>query len=1039
MMKYFYSTLFSLLLTTTIFAQVQQNSAVMPNSPNYYEVRENYLQKLKEEEIESGLFGVENEADDDLAKFMRWDYLMRTRVDAYGNYPDPGILFKEGARFMNKNQSGAGSRAATWEPIGNADRPDNGGGVGRVNVIQFDPDDPSVLYVGAAGGGLWKTVNDGIDWTPLTDNIPVTGIADIAINPLNTNTIYIATGDGYGYEATWQNDQDFWGGVYSAGILKSVDGGATWMPTGLSYLQETLEIVQRIVIHPAQPNILVAATRNGLFRTDNEGVTWTMVDNRHCYDIDINTANPDIMYASTDNDILTSTNAGLTWTVLESGLNAWGGRTSIETTKDNSNVIYFLGAAGFYKSDDAGASWDMKSYPSATFYGYYDMVMDVSNADEERIYTGGLYVSRSNTSGNSWQIKGSTFPWGGSDYVHADNHAMACHPTNPEIIYAGTDGGIFKTTDNGTTWDDLSNGLRIAQIYRVSSSQTDPDLLISGWQDNGTNLWNGTGWEEVDYSTWDGMEALIDHTDEDIMFLTHQYGDLFRSTNGGADWDEMDVAGGGWVTPFVMDPSNHLVLYYGKDNGDIQKTTNGGNTWTNKNANLGSTVFAIAVAPSNSNYVYACSLTELKVSTNGGDTWTSITGILPITGVGFNYIAVSNTDPQKVWIAISGYMAGNKVFYSDNAGASWTNISGSLPNLPVNTIVYENGSADRVYIGTDIGVFYKDNELSDWVSYMEGLPNVMVHELEINYTSDKLIAATYGRGAWQSDLAVNSFSYSATPYVNDTLCIGKNVAISYSTTGTFTITNALTVELSDAAGSFASPVVIGTVPAIAPTSGIVNCFIPETTPPGTGYRVRILASAPAYTGADNGFDIFIGCGVPSDLNTSVSLTSATLNWTGVTCAEEYILNYRNVIDAAFTTVTTAATTYTLDGLALGDYEWFVSTNCLAAPAVISENSTTEEFKISQTGIENQIGLENLTIYPNPFSVNATLQFSTLQENNYRIVLYDMTGREVRMIFDGTLQSGAHTFEIKNENLSRGAYNLMIYNGENSTGLNLILE
>ena len=1039
MVKYFYSSIISLLFTTAIYSQVKQNSAAMPDSPNYFTVRENYLQKLKEEEIESGLFGVENEADDDLDKFMRWDYLMSTRVDAFGNYPDPAILYKESARFMNKAQSGAGGRAATWEPIGTAERPDNGGGVGRINVIQFDPVDPSIIYVGAAGGGLWKTTNDGVVWTPLTDNIPVTGIADIAINPLNTNTIYIATGDGYGYEATWQNDQDFWGGVYSAGVLKSTDGGATWLPTGLSYTQETLEIVQRIVIHPSQPNILVAATRNGIFRTDDEGANWTLVDNSHCYDIEINTANPDIMYASTDYDLLTSVNAGLTWTVLESGLNGWGGRTSIETTKANSNVIYFLGASAFYKSEDAGASWDAKSYPSATFYGYYDMVMDVSNADEERIYTGGLYVSRSNTSGNSWQIKGSTDPWGGSDYVHADNHAMACHPTNPEIIYAGTDGGIFKTTNNGSTWSDLSDGLRIAQIYRISSSPTNPDLLIGGWQDNGTNLWNGSGWEEVDYSTWDGMEALIDYTDEDIMFLTHQYGDLFRSTDGGEDWNEMDVDGGGWVTPFVMDPSNHLVLYYGKDNGDIQKTTNGGNTWSNKNANLGSTVFAIAVAPSNSNYVYACSLTELKISTNAGDSWSSITGTLPTTGVGFNYIAVSATDPQKVWIAISGYMAGNKVFYSDNAGASWTNVSGSLPNLPVNTIVYENGSPDRVYIGTDIGVFYTDNELSDWVSYMDGLPNVMVHELEINYTSDKLIAATYGRGAWQSDLAVNNFSYSATPYVNDTLCIGKNVDISYATAGTFTITNSLTVELSDATGSFASPVVIGFVPAIAPNSGTVTCFIPETTIPGNAYRVRIVTTAPAFTGDDNGFDIFIGCAAPSDLSSTVTFTSATLNWTGSTCAEEYILNYKNVIDPTFTTVTTTATTYTIDGLTLGDYEWYVSTNCLVSPSVISENSETEEFKISQTGIENQIGLANLTIYPNPFSEISTLQFSTVDADFYRIVLIDMTGQEVNVIYDGNLQPGAHTFEIKSENLSKGVYNLMINNGTKSTGVNLVLE
>jgi photosystem II stability/assembly factor-like uncharacterized protein len=1003
-------------------------------------MRDAYLEKIENAVLESELFGVENEADDELAKFMRWDYLMRTRVDASGNYPDPAIIFKEFSRMNNGLSAPHGSsRAATWEPVGTAEVPDNGGGVGRINVVELDPQNPSIIYVGTAGGGVWKSLDDGSTWVPLSDQIPVTSIADIAIDPENTNIIYIATGDGYGYEITWQSDMDFWGGVYSAGILKSTDGGLTWMPTGMSYEQDELQIVQRVVVHPEETNILVAATRTGLYRSEDAGATWTLVSDEHCYDIAFNTANPDIMYTVNDNDVLKSEDAGLNWSVLEEDVSWWGGRISIETTNADSEVIYVLSGSSFLKSEDGGASWDEKSYPTATFYGYYDMVMEVSHGDPDRVYTGGLLVSRTNNGGNSWQIKSSWDDWGDEEYVHADNHGMACHPTNPDIFYAGTDGGLFKTTDNGNTWTDLSNGLRIGQVYRLSTSQTNPDLVLSGWQDNGTNLWDGSSWEEVDYSTWDGMEAIIDHTDENIMFLTHQYGSLFRSTDGGDDWESMSVAGGDWVTPYVMDPNNHMVLYYGNSSGNIQKTTNGGDSWSTKMAGLGGTVFSIAVAPSNSDYVYACSLNKISLSTNGGNSWTEITGDLPHTGIGFNYIAVSNTDALKVYVALSGYSPGEKVFYSEDGGATWTNISGSLPNLPVNTVVYENDSPDRIYIGTDIGVFYRDNNTEDWVRYMEGLPNVMIHELEINYTSDKLVAATYGRGIWQCDLAETILTPTITASVNDTLCIGEMAEVAYAAEGPFTIINSFSVELSDETGSFAAPVTIGTMPAEAPHSGIIDCLIPEITVESDLYRVRIVSTSPAITGADNGFDIYIGCSEPTDLTSAVTLLTVELNWAGSVCADEYILNYKHVSDVTWTTVNTTETNYTIEDLDMGTYEWYVNALCLLSPSVVSENSDLAAFDITQNQIDNEIGLHFLTVFPNPADEIVNIQFTATEQDNYMIGLFEMAGKEVVTVFNGELQPGEHNFSITDHNLSAGIYQLHIRKGDRHIDISLVIE
>jgi hypothetical protein len=176
----------------------------------------------------------------------------------------------------------------------------------------------------------------------------------------------------------------------------------------------------------------------------------------------------------------------------------------------------------------------------------------------------------------------------------------------------------------------------------------------------------------------------------------------------------------------------------------------------------------------------------MKVSTNGGTAWSTITSGLPVSSAGINYIAVSNTDPNNVWVVMSGYSAGNKVFNSTTGGSSWTNVSGTLPNLPVNSIVYENGSPNRVYIGTDIGAYYRDDNTSDWMFYNDGLPNVMVHELEINYTSDKLLAATYGRGIWQSDLVSALPQPPLPPHIIVVVFVYRaNIKCSFTVSGSF--------------------------------------------------------------------------------------------------------------------------------------------------------------------------------------------------------------------------------------------------------------
>lgn len=1035
------TTLFITSISAQITPKAKKPWPAMPNSPNYYEVRQAYLDHVANEEMETELLGLEAEDDDVYAKFNRWDYLMKTRVDANGNYPDPRTAFLEWEAYKKSHaEAYEGQRAAGWEPVGNAEVPTDGGGVGRVNVIIQDPIDAGVLYVGTAGGGLWKSPDGGTTWLPLTDNIPVTSIADVVVDYTNNDIIYVVSGDGYGYEASWQADNDFWGGVYSAGILKSTDGGVTWLPTGLSYNQDELMIVQRLVMNPADPNILVAATREGMFRSTDGGDTWTLVSSVHCYDFAQHVTDSDILYAVGDRDVMRSTNAGASWTVLKNNLAGTDDRMSIETSNDNPDKIYVLSYGGQMDiSDNGGTTWSSMSSPSGatSFYNYYDLVLDVSNVDENLIFAGGLEIARSTNGGTSWSKKSVWDDWTASNYVHADSKGLLCDPNDVNIVYATNDGGVFKSTDKGQTWTDISAGLRVAQPYRLSPAYTVTDMVLNGWQDNGCNLWDGTTWKRVQGG--DGMDVIIDYSNEDRMYASFQYGYVNRTTNGGISWTPLPVAGGGWLTPYEMDPVDHMIMYYGASTGTIQKSLNGGTSWSNLSSNLGGEVFDIAIAPSNTNYVYACALQTMKVSTNAGTTWTNITSGLPTAGTGFNYIAVSDEDPTHVWVAISGYEDGKKVYFSDNAGSTWTNVSGTLPNVPVNCIVYENVSDDdRVYIGTDIGVFTRTNA-TDWEPYMTGLPNVMVHELEIDYAEYKIYAATYGRSTWKSDLYDFVAPTLNVGVVDLQYCPGQDVDVPYVGTGTFAAGNVFTAELSNATGSFTTPTAIGTF-ASTDLAGNIPSVIP-TTASGAGYRIRVKSSSPGLTSTDNGANILIDCEQPVDVATDVvTPTTATLDWADVYCAIEYEVRYKSSIDVDYTYVTTTSSTYTLTDLNPSTpYEWAVRTICLASPDVSTDFTSSEDFTTGQNAITDLIGVSGIFLYPNPASDNCALQLNTANAMDMRIELFDVTGQSVVILQNGTIAAGDHSIALDLAHIAAGAYTLKISANGKSAALQLIKE
>jgi PKD repeat protein len=308
-------------------------------------------------------------------------------------------------------------------------------------------------------------------------------------------------------------------------------------------------------------------------------------------------------------------------------------------------------------------------------------------------------------------------------------------------------------------------------------------LVISGWQDNGTNLVRDGNWRRV--IGGDGMECIIDYTDENIMYGALYYGNVRRSTNGGNNFNTIVGSGdnngvnssGLWVTPYILHPKDPATLLIGKD--ELYRSENYGDTWEQLGSIGGAgQIRVITYAPSNPDIIYVARTNTLSVSIDGGQTFQIISQGLP--NLTITAITVSNIDPNRVYVSFSGYNPEEKIYLSTNRGSTWSNYTSGIPNLPVNYVLYSHGSANGIYAATDVGVYYRDETLQSWTVFSEGIPNVVVTELEIHYPTSKIRAATYGRGQWESDLYGGAPSPPVADFfVNATsACSGSSISIS---------------------------------------------------------------------------------------------------------------------------------------------------------------------------------------------------------------------------------------------------------------------
>ncbi len=715
--------------------------------------------------------------------YKRWEHFWKGRLMPDRSWPDELSVLREWQSFKEKKQYDQISGSIKWKALGPFQQLNvyeryewinkNANSLGRVNIIRFHPENPDEIWAGASTGGVWRSYDNGNTW----NNIDFTaflslGVSDIAFSKSNPRIVYVATGDYIAY-----------GRTYSIGVIKSTDGGSSWEITNLAYELKTTMKISRLCVDPANPDIVLAATSLGIYKTTDGGGIWKKKQDGNFKAMMSMPDNPEILNAATYSTngktmIYRSTDKGDTWSSVLSLPSVI--RTVFATTKANPDNIYAVCSkrapysnfqANFHSiivSTDKGETWEIRAdYTTSPNIlgrydgtgndlggqGWYDLCIGVSPLDENEVFAGGINLWKSTDGGYNWEHATSTNLKYQKPYIHVDQHFLTYRENSGEMFVAN-DGGIYSTTDQGETWAYRSNGMSITQFYRIGCDKLNPDRIAGGCQDNGTRVYSNGEWYQT--GTADGMECMHDYSDPSISYSSKQYGNISKVIDDGDKtiWEvilssQTTNEYAPWVTEFTLDPVNPEIIYAGHSN--VWKSTNGGDSWKKMSKFNGSQgVNSIVVAPSDPNVVYACTQYKIYRSTDGGGQWIGL--ITDPTEI--SYIAVSHDDPLKFWFTYYTYNTDKKVKYFD--GQQTVNLSGNLPNVPVNTIVVQKDSPDRIYIGTDIGVFTSKNNSGEWESYGSGMPNVIVNELEIQYKAKKLRAGTYGMGLWEADILFES-------------------------------------------------------------------------------------------------------------------------------------------------------------------------------------------------------------------------------------------------------------------------------------------
>jgi photosystem II stability/assembly factor-like uncharacterized protein len=750
--------------------------------------------------------------------FKRWEYINRHRALPDGKLPTSRQIMETHNQFMEKAQS-VRSASGNWELVGPSSYPVNATsqptGMGRINAIAFHPSDDNTIYVGAPSGGIWKTIDGGDTWTNISGNIPTLGVSAIVVHPANPDIIYIGTGD-----------RDA-GNAPGIGVYMTTDGGTTWAQSGTGMPDVT---VGKMIMHPSDPNTILAATSGGVYKTTDGGNTWSAkLAPGNFKDIAFKPGDPSIVYATlifSPARLYRSSNTGNNWTHITSGIptSGIGSRMVIGVSPDDPAYIYLVQIkssnatfAGLLLSTDSGLNFAVQS-TSPNLLGYecdgsgtasqatYDLCIAVDPNDASTVYVGGINVWKSTDAGVNWNINTH---WIGGSYgscgasVHADDHVLEWSPLSGNL-YLGHDGGVHYTED-GTNWSEISAGLEIAQMYKLGQSATVADLVIVGKQDNGTAVTNGTDFTTV--IGGDGTESAIDYSNSNYRYGCYVLGDIKRSTGGSyfpiAEAVNGITEAGGWVTPYALHVTDPNTMFAGFNNvyrtNNVKASSYTSIYWDAISSGEVSSCEIIEQSPADPDILYVVRSNEIQRTDNANDdpslvAWEYCT--LP-DGYTPSDLEAHPADPDIIY-ATAGYT----IYKSEDKGITWSDMDPNytLPPLLLNCLVYDVNSNEGIYIGNTTSVLYKDATMTDWMLYSQGLPPADIRELEIFYdpvgTQHRIKAATYGRGLWQSDLIetgiLNPVNFQAFPGSDTKINLewglnpgNDNVLLAYNTTPSF--------------------------------------------------------------------------------------------------------------------------------------------------------------------------------------------------------------------------------------------------------------
>ena len=636
--------------------------------------------------------------------------------------------------------------------------------IGRVAAIA--PTTAGSLFIGTASGGVWRSSPLSGYWSALTDNQCNLTIGALTVDAADPNVLFAGTGE---YNV----------GSWGCGMLRTTDGGASWARLGATDFRVTSGGIPhgsasfgRIVVRrPAGGSVantvVLGASNVGVFRSSDGGTTWSYVLQGATASVvahptqtaTVFAGNSDFQTAS-HRGVFKSTDNGASWAQLPPLPDVGTGeidRVELATTAAAPDLVYAAignpagGLAGLFVWDDAAGVWTHLAADGLNGGSYsndfgkqswYDLAIAVDPRNANRVYLAGIRGFKSDDGGVTFSQMGRE--------LHVDWHSIAIDPRNPDIVYAGTDGGVFVSTDDGNSWSSRNAGLAVTQFYPGISAAPNGSQIMGGSQDNGTHLYTGsTYWNG--YLGGDGGYTAINYDDPSIVYGESQWDPsdgafIVRSTATSSALRTTGIQAGdraAFIPPYVMDPVTSTTLYFGSHR--LYKTTDEGTLWSPISGDLtkgSGYITTIAVSKVDPQTIYVgASDGQVNITRDGGTTFVPITAGLPNRYV--TRIAVDPADATHALLSVSGFSSGH-VFETKNAGVSWTDISAGLVDAPANAVAFVPGVG--IMVGTDVGVFQTATPGTSWVAGPAGIPNVIVQDLIYLPLAHMVVAGTYGRG-----------------------------------------------------------------------------------------------------------------------------------------------------------------------------------------------------------------------------------------------------------------------------------------------------